>query len=643
MRVAAAISRDRCGRAGSWRLCLALLLVVICAGAAAGRDAVIEIDRATRAAVGSEVREPVALPDSWNRSGREGTWEYTLGFDGPTSSEPWAIYLPRAGNRFAVHLNGQQIGRFGRFEADLSDHAQRPHFLFLPDAALRAGANELRIVVQGERARYAGLAPVAVGPAHELRLRFVWREALQTWGSFAIVAISLALGLSALALARRSRDRSFGVFSAACLFCALRTSYALVSDPPMDYRLWAGLLDASYAGYLVCLCLFCTERLQLRNAWIGWATAALLAGVLVLVPLSAWAREAWARQALLALMVLYAFALCLAVIAAWYRQRTPASRVLAAAGGVAVALAVHDHVLVFYTRDGYGSFALARYSLITFVVAMAWLLVDRYARQSTEEARLREQVAAELARRTQDLEAQFDRQQQLAAENAQAHERRRLLQDLHDGMGLQLNGLLGMLQQGPLQRDELSREVRTAIEQMRMLMDSAEGFEGDVSILLGHIRYRIEQRLQRQGIRLVWDVQLAQPQRVLPPARAIALQRLVFELATNTLKHAGAREAMLWARDGGDAGDPLRLVFEDDGRGIRHGVAAGMGTRSIARRAEDLGARLWRRDRDGGGTHVGIEILAEAFLPPHVGRGAADAPPAKLSGRRHDTAEGGGA
>jgi signal transduction histidine kinase len=201
------------------------------------------------------------------------------------------------------------------------------------------------------------------------------------------------------------------------------------------------------------------------------------------------------------------------------------------------------------------------------------------------------------------------------------HARRWLLQDHHDGLGLQLNGLVGMLQPGPLQRDELSREVRTAIEQMRMLMDSAEGFEGDVSILLGHIRYRIEQRLHRQGIRLVWDVQLAQPQRVLPPARAIALQRLVFELATNTLKHSGAGEVRLQARDGEAAAAPLRLVYEDNGRGFdASAVAQGIGSGSIARRAEDLGARLGCGTRPGGGVRYELDIPPQAFESPGAGR-----------------------
>jgi signal transduction histidine kinase len=576
----------------------------------------------------------VNLPDSWNARKRSGTWEYEVAFDSEVApSESWGLYVPRAGNRLAVHLNGRRIGQLGHFDGDLSDHAQHPHFFFLPADTMKPGRNVLRFVVQGERARYAGLSSMVVGPAAAVRPLYVWREVAQVWGSFAIISVSLVFGLIAGALAFSVRDRSFAIFAAACLFCAVRTSYAVVTDPPMDYRLWAALVDACYAGYLACLCLFCVEVLELHRRWITAATTTLIAATLVLAPLHAAWRLAGARQVLLALMVIYAATLCLTVIIEWYRSRSPASRVLAAAGAASVGMAIHDHILVFYTSDGYASFALARYSLLIFIVAMGWLLVDRYARQAKQESRLRVEVAHELQMKKEELEAQFDRQQQLAAENAQQRERRRILQDLHDGMGLQLNGLLGMLQNGPLQRDNLSREVRTTIEQMRMLMDSTEAFDGDVSILLGHIRYRIEQRLARQGIRLEWEAALAQPQRVLPPQRAIALQRMMFELATNTLKHSGATAVSFCARDGAQADAALSIVYADNGQGfIPDGAKAGIGTRSIDRRVSDLDGQLTVNTGQARGVRYELEIPASSFDAEPVAvrsttlRGAAELP-----------------
>ncbi len=588
-------------------------------------DAVQVIDRAvlrpvsgigpgSSSGVGEGV--PVRLPDAWNGRQREGTWIYetTFHIDSPPEV-PWGLYVPRAGNRYAVYLNGRLLGQLGAFAGDLSDYAQRPSHFFLPADSLRRGDNQLRFVVQGERARYAGLSTLKVGPADEVRDEFMWREAAQVWGSFAIIFVSVVFGLIAAGLAFTVRDRIFTIFALACLFCTIRTSYAIAVDTPFDYRIWNMVVDLAYAGYLVCLCLFAVRVLELRRRWILWVSAALVAASLALVPLYAWARLAGVRQVWLMLMLAYAATLCFTVIACWWRTRTPASRMLALAGAVCLAFGAYDHLLVFYTADGYSAFALTRFSLITFLVAMGWLLVDRYARNAGEEKRLRAQVADELARKKAELEQLFDRQQQLVSENAQKRERSRMLEDLHDGMGLQLNGLLGMVQTGPLQRDALAREIRTAIEQMRMLIDSTEAFDGDLSLLLGHIRYRIEQRLKHQGVELRWDVQLADPERTLPPQRSIALQRLVFELTTNTLKHAHATVVELSASDGPHLQGALELVFRDNGRGFSpDATSAGVGTRSIHRRVADLDASLSVDSVSGGGTRYCLRIPPGSFM-----------------------------
>jgi signal transduction histidine kinase len=182
-------------------------------------------------------------------------------------------------------------------------------------------------------------------------------------------------------------------------------------------------------------------------------------------------------------------------------------------------------------------------------------------------------------------------------------------------MGLQLHGLLGLVQNGSLERGQLAREVRTAIEQMRLLLESAEGFDGDVSLLVGDIRYRIEQRLQRQGIRLDWNSTLAQPQRTLAPQHAIALQRLVFEFVTNTLKHSGAQVVTLSIWDEPSTSSGLHLSYADDGCGYEADHArAGVGTRSIQRRILDLGAEFAFTSAQGSGVHIRLSIPANAFL-----------------------------
>ena len=603
-------------RIGSWLASMSILITLgttSCAGLVRA-DEVTQIRSAQLQALDGMDTHPVTLPDAWNKNGRSGTWLYRATF--MVASDPiesWGLYVPRIGNRAALYLNGSLLGELGRFDGDAGDYAQRPHYFFIRTGTVRAGENELRVVVQGEKARFAGLSILEIGPANEVRRSFAVREMLQVWGSFAIIVISAVFSLIASALAAKTNDRASAIFAAACVFCAFRTSYAVVVDPPIDYRIWSAAIDASYVAYLVCLCMFCVDVLALHRRWTYGATFVLIAGAAVLLPLYGWAREVSARQILLSLMIVYAMSLCVAVIAKWWAVRTRASAYLAGAGVASIVLAIYDHLIVFYTADGYSTFAAARYSLLIFVLAMGALVVDRFVKQTEQEWQLRTDIERQLRERTHEMELRFDQQQAIAARRVQEQERQNLMQDLHDGMGLQLHGLLALIQNGSLERNQLTREVRTAIEQMRLLLETADGFDGDISLLLGDIRYRIEQRLQRQGIRLNWSARLAQPARMLAPQHAIALQRLVFELVTNTLKHSGAQVVALSTWDDADAN--LHLSYSDDGCGYRiDNTRTGVGTRSIQRRVADLGAEFALSTAHGSGIQIHLSIPANAFV-----------------------------
>lgn len=538
--------------------------------------------------------QQVALPDAWNAQGLQGRWRYDFTFQAPgAAQEPWALYVPRAGNRFEVQLNGRMVGSFGRFSGDLSDYSQRPHYVALPPEWIEAGANRLTMIVQGEKARYAGVSQLHVGPAEEVRRAFLRREVLQTWGSFVTVVLALVLGTLSAGLAAMTRERTLVLFALACAFCALRNCYSLVVTPPFDARLWSWLLDSCYAGYLVCLCGFVTQAVGARGRGIVVATVLMALATVVLVPWHAYGRSVAARQVWTMTMVLYALGLCLLVIRAWIRERSQVNAVLAAAGAVSVALALYDHVLVFYSKTGYGAFALARYSLLIFMLAMAWIVMLRYLERARQEHMLREQMAQELVQKTAELSQQFEIRQQLVQQTAHQRERQRLMQDLHDSMGLQLSGLLAMVERGEVQRQALTTEVRTTIEQMRMLVDSGDDFDGDLAQLLGHVRYRIQTRLSRCGILLDWQSQLPEQ---LPPfdaARALSLQRIIFELCTNVIRHARAQRVRVDVSWHTEAAVALLLRFEDDGIGYDPAnTIAGVGTISLRRRVEDLGGEL---------------------------------------------------
>lgn len=597
----------------------ALVLICIAMGAspvqARETDSVVVLDRAymvALAAPGADELAPpqqVNLPDAWNKKRQHGLWRYRLQFSlAATPHDAWAMYIPRAGNRFRIAVNGRSIAQLGVFGDMSSDFAQRPHFFSLPDGLLKHGANLIEMTVEGELNRYAGLSQVHLGPDIEIRPSYNRRHNTQLGGSLAVVALCGTFGLLALALFAAVRQASDVFFALACFFCVVRTSYTVVVNVPFEFRLWTWCLDLCYTGLVATIVVFCLRALGVRGRIWNVVPLVFVVASFVLVTWHATAQRSDIRQLWTMLMLLFVLGFSLTVIWQWWRQRTVVSAVLAAAAAGGLALGAHDHWLVFYSQDGYGGFALARFALVFFILAMGWIIVDRVVVKLQQEHALREAIAAELEEKKGDLAREYEVNTRLAAERAQTLEREKLIQDLHDGMGLQLNSLLGLVEKGDAQPDEVQTEVRNSIEQLRALVDGSESFDGSLVELLGHIRYRIEGRLKRQGIQLTWRSSVENDAARVQPAAAVSLQRLIFELCTNVIKHAKATSVTVVVDldESRADGARLQLCFEDDGQHVPGGVVVhGTGHSSVLRRVRELeGSHEQAPDMGRGWRHI---------------------------------------
>lgn len=544
----------------------------------------------------------VKLPESWNGLSKSGRSDYLLSFDIQSSlTTPFAMYVPRLGNRFAVVMNGKKIAESALFGDSQADSAQRPYFLKLPAELITVSHNIIVFHLEGEKNRFAGLSKVHIGAEQEIYSRYSQRYDLQTAGSFAVMVASILFAFLSLLFWRATKEKSYILFAVLCVLWSIRTSYAVIARAPFEYHWWTFIVDASYAGVVSCIVLFCIYTLNLRfKKTLLSITAGFLGLSLVLIFWHAFGEVNTVRQWWAFLMLGFVALMSVMVISAWYFNRSPASAALASAGAIALMLGAYDHVTVFYSKDGYGSFAIARYAILFFLMAMAWILADQFLRLLSREKTMRREVADELRVKKALLEKELAEKEVLINQSAHDLERQRLLQDLHDGMGLQLNGLMGLVEHGTLDRSELTSEVRTTLEQLRVMMDGTESFDGTLAELFGHVRYRVETRLSRHAMELVWVCQLASIDETnVNPASALNLQRVMFELCTNIIKHAKATRVNvdIQVLVKADAKNELRIVVTDDGIGVAgsrdvntHDLA-GAGTQSIKRRVSELNAR----------------------------------------------------
>jgi len=188
---------------------------------------------------------------------------------------------------------------------------------------------------------------------------------------------------------------------------------------------------------------------------------------------------------------------------------------------------------------------------------------------------------------------------QIQEKEAIEKERSRLMREMHDGLGSQLTAALYMGRNNQTSVAELSSCLEQALDDLRLMMDSLQTFDGDVATLLGQLRYRMERRLKAAGLELVWKVDDLPDYPEMTPQEALNLQRIVQEGLANVIKHARASRVEVSARM--QDADHLRIAIEDNGCGFDpEASCTGRGLDNLFHRAAELGSELTINSRPGG-------------------------------------------
>ncbi|MDW3681534.1 histidine kinase [Cupriavidus sp. CV2] len=541
----------------------------------------------------------VALPHDWDRiyPGRDGTATYRLDFpySGAGQDLP-ALYLARAANSFEMHLNGKLLAASGALNAPAVYGGQRPLYIPVPEAMLRPD-NTLTITIAARANARAGLSRIEFGPSRLVHPHYEGALWFRVIGPLVITALSLLLTAISLLIWWRQRDPLFGLYALAEVAWSVSVVERLLESAPLPLHIWQVLVLASRTVFIVATARFALIVIDVRSPWPARLVTGFLWLKIPLIVLMTGIFNApslklfdWSINMLLACAIASALA--------WAALRRPSRErlVLAATVALASALSTADVIRIQFSNDFYWDTSLTKYVSQLFSLSMAWLLVDRYTRTTSTLAELNRNLDRKVAQKEEELHLLYAHSREIEREQATLRERGRIMRDMHDGLGSTLVGALSLLRSGHGSPMVLQQHLQQALDALKLSVDAMQDTGGDLAVVLGNLRYRLQARLEAARLRVDWQVERLPAVAGLTPQIVRELQYLLLEAFSNVMQHAGGATVQVVARSLADTAagaEAILIEIRDDGCGFdAQSGAQGHGLANMRSRAAAIGGEL---------------------------------------------------
>jgi len=554
---------------------------------------------------------PVALPDPWHLSGRQGVWTYHIQLP-PRASEgassidvpdvTQGLWIPRASTVLAIWVDEQLIVGMG---SEASTFTDRPWLVSLPRRQVGARQSQVHIVVAGLSERASGLSSVAHGPMAQLGPLRDIRDALLTGGGLSVFAATLMMCAGAGWVAFHLSSMAVLLFMCTTGLMCMREALVLWGTWFLSAQVRDAMVHASAGAAFVVSGFLLLGYLEHRAP--QWEASAK--GLLLLV-LPTWAASVLRLPASRDAMLLWyglshAAGFWVTVIVATEVLRRPTAKralILLSAVGVMACTFLDDwHTFLSSAPSSYEFFRLAPAASVSALLSVVVTTYLRVFRALVAEGRFKADLLIEVNRQRMELEHLHAAIQEKAKAEVTARERSRIARDLHDGLGSQLVHILSDVESGEVAQANLITELTELLDQLRLTMDTLDPIAKDVHDLLAQMRYRLKDRWRRAGITLAWSVEPISSDRRFTPDELASLQRVLYEVFANIVKHAKASHVSIQTFS-----DPLQnvcgIVIRDDGIGFspsRH--PSGRGLQNIASRANEMGVSTHVVTKEGHG------------------------------------------
>ena len=201
---------------------------------------------------------------------------------------------------------------------------------------------------------------------------------------------------------------------------------------------------------------------------------------------------------------------------------------------------------------------------------------------------------------------------------AVAQERRRIGQDLHDGIASQLVSILSSLDNKLPSTVPLALALEQCLVDLKMTVDALDTSNDNILDALGRLRYRTQHSLDKLGIKMSWRVEVRDELEAVRGEAAVHVLRIAQESLANVMMHARATAVEVVCRYVPES-CVLVLEVRDNGQGIsrqkdantsvvRQTTSLGKGLSNMRLRAKSAGGDLTVSSKAGLGTRVRLTL-----------------------------------
>lgn len=561
-------------------------------------------------------KKMVMLPDSWDTTQPdfEGQGWYQIDFSlDPGKPRPDTVFLPRAIMNAHAYLNGQWIGGLGTLEGNITRRWNHPYLFQFSPELLNSGNNTLLIQVAGHKNYRSGLGRVWLGPSQVLEPLYDSSHRWQVTGSMLATLVALGSGLLLLLFAKVFREQEgFVYLGFAVIVFAIRNMGYFLDWIPLPHAQWGQLVHSLHAWFAALYMMFLIQYMSLQWTWVRRALWAYAVSVSVLTFAVGGQEILQFTFWLLLPIIPMVFLLNIILLSHSWRKRSLEGAILACSSLLFALLSIRDLSIMLDVLP-VESILLSQYTGIMLFVSACWIIYQRYRALLLELKASNESLNSQLAIREQQLFRQFNLLRKVEQQRAKDDERRRIMQDIHDGVGSSLVSALNLSEIRPLSHEEMREVLQECLDDLRMAIDSLDPQSDDLLALLGNFRWRYERRLKASGISLVWTVDDVPKLEGYSSRDLFDLLRIVQEVFANTLKHARATVIELRVRCD-EAKQKVLLTISDNGVGMpKNTLSRGRGMAHMQMRAKAICIELETRpntpEKQGVAVHMGIPVI----------------------------------